>query len=80
VNIVAEELQPPDDVLAEIAAHRGGFRFLFRLDDGREVVAVLPKRVAREMFRVVPGDRVWIAGADGNKPRITGFARSGHGE
>ena len=76
---MAEELRQPGEVPAEVVAHREGCRFLVRLDDGREVVAVAPRRVARKMFRIVPGDRVRVAGADGARPRITGFARSGHG-
>jgi translation initiation factor IF-1 len=76
VSVVAEEVQQPGEASAEVVAYRGGFRFLVRLDDGRELVASAPKRVARDMFRVVPGDRVRVAGADGARPRITGFARS----
>ena len=77
---MAEELQSPGDVPAEVIAHRGSLLFLVRLDDGHEVVAWVQKHVARRMFRIVPGDRVRVAGADGDKPRITGFARSGRGE
>lgn len=80
MNVVAAESQPSGNVTAEVIANREGFRFLVRLDDGREVVASLSKRVAREMLRIVPGDRVRVTGADGVGPRITGFARSGHGE
>jgi hypothetical protein len=80
VSIVGEKLQPPDDVLAEMIDHRGGLRFLGELDPDREVVVILPKRVAREMFRVVPGYRVLVSGIDGARPRIPVFARSGYGE
>jgi translation initiation factor IF-1 len=62
-------------VQALVVAHRGGLRFLVRLEDGREVVAAIPQRVAREMFRVVPGDRVRIVGADRPSPAILEFAR-----
>jgi len=44
-----------------------------RLDDGRDIRAILPKRLAREMFRIVPGDPVRIGLMP--KPRITGFDR-----
>lgn len=73
---MAEELQQPGEMPAEVVICREGFCFLVRLDDGRELVASVPRRVARGMFRIVPGDRVWVADADGEKPRITGFARS----
>jgi len=75
---VAEETQQPGEVPAEVLAHREGLRFLVRLDDGREVVATVSRRVAREMFRIVPGDRVRVDGVDGAKAQITGFAPSGH--
>jgi len=55
----------------------GGFRFRLRLADGREVIAGVPKRVARLMFRIVPGDRVRVAGSQTAKPRILGFAAKG---
>jgi translation initiation factor IF-1 len=80
VSFLSEGLQQPGEVKAEVVAHREGSRFLVRLEDGREVVATASQRVAREMFRIVPGDRVRVRGADGARPRITGFARSGHGE
>lgn len=34
---MAEQLQQPDEALAEVVATREGFRFLVRFDDGREV-------------------------------------------
>ena len=74
---MAEEVQRPGEVPAKVVSNRMGFCFLVRLDDGREVVAVAPRRVARQMFRLVPGDRVRVAGADGERPQITGFARPG---
>jgi translation initiation factor IF-1 len=65
----------PGEVPAEFIAHRGGFRFLVRLEDGREVVAAVPKRVARDMFCVVAGDRVRVSGTDGPRPTVLGFVR-----
>jgi translation initiation factor IF-1 len=43
-----------------------------RLDLGAEVAACIPRRTARHMFRVVPGDRVRVQ-ADGD-----GFIVLGH--
>lgn len=76
MKLVAEETQQPGEVPAEVLAHREGLRFLVRLDDGREVVATVSRRVSRAMFRIVPGDHVRVEGVDGAKARITGFALS----
>jgi translation initiation factor IF-1 len=67
----------PDEVLAEVVMPCGGFRFRVRLADGREVIAGVPKRVARLMFRIVPGDRVRVAASQTARPRILGFAAKG---
>jgi hypothetical protein len=40
-----------------------------------EVAAAIPKRIARDMFRVVPGDGVRVAGVGGARPTILGFVR-----
>jgi translation initiation factor IF-1 len=72
---MTDETTDAQRVQAVVVAHRGGFRFLVRIEDGREVLAGIPKRLAREMFRVVPGDRVRLAGANGPRPAILGFAR-----
>jgi translation initiation factor IF-1 len=57
---------------AEIVRHLGGFRWRVRFGDGREADSVVPRSIAREMFRIAPGDRVRVGGRE---PRILGFAR-----
>jgi translation initiation factor IF-1 len=45
-----------------------------RLDDGRVVAAVIPRSTAREMFRVVPGNRVQVTVLEGYS-LVVGFLR-----
>lgn len=62
-------------ILGEARLLCGGLGFHVRLEDGREVLAAVPKGVAREMFRIVPGDKVRVTGLEAGKPRVVGFAR-----
>ena len=64
--------QDPRESEAEVVAHLDGLRLLVRLEDGRELVAAIPRRIARQMFRVVPGDWVRVAGAGGPKSTVLG--------
>ena len=68
-----QELQ--GEILGEGRLPCGGLGFLAHLADGGEVVAAVPKGVAREMFRIVPGDRVHVTGMDAGMPGVLGFAR-----
>ena len=63
------------EILADARLGCGGLGYRVRLDDGQEIVAAIPKSVAREIFRIVPGDKVRVAGLEVGKPRIVGFAR-----
>jgi translation initiation factor IF-1 len=74
---VPEEEPNPGEVVAVVVMHANGLSFRVRLQDGQEVVAVVPKRLAREMFRIVPGDRVRVAGTQTPRLRIMGFAAEG---
>jgi translation initiation factor IF-1 len=45
-----------------------------RLDDGRDISAIVRRKVAREMFRIVPGDRVQVQIRAG-RFQMVGFER-----
>ena len=62
--------------MAVIVAHRDNFRFLVRLEDGREVLASVPRCIARDMFRIVPGDRVRVQ-LDGAVPLVAEITAAG---
>jgi hypothetical protein len=58
-------------VPGEIVEWRGGSRDLMRLVDGREIVAVLPGRQARQAFIIRGGERAEIAfSAPPKMPRV----------
>jgi hypothetical protein len=63
-----------DEALPAVVTNVDGSRCHVRLDDGREVAAQVEKVVACRMFRVVPGDRVLVTGAETPSPRVLGFA------
>ena len=52
--------EPADALDGEVIAHLGGNQVLVRLVDGREVPAVINRKVARDAYFVVEGDRVKI--------------------
>ena len=45
-----------------VMRHMHNMTWLVQLDDNREVIARMPKSVARDIFRIVPGDRMVIGG------------------
>lgn len=60
-------------VLVEVGA---GLVCRVRLDSGSEVSAIIPRQVARRMFRVVPGDRVRIRLLEPGCSQVVGFAQA----
>jgi hypothetical protein len=76
-GVAAVDSLSPDEVVAEVVAACGGFRCRLRLAAGREVIAVVPMRVARLMFRIVPNNRVRVAALQTAKRRILGFTAKG---
>jgi translation initiation factor IF-1 len=78
-----EGLALPDSLLpdakeqsAVVRAHQQGLFFLVQLLNGSEVVARVPKRTARVMFRIVPGDRVRVIERLPGEFRVLGFDRA----
>jgi hypothetical protein len=67
----------PEEVLARATVTEVGPGFFcrVRLDHGEKLGANIPKGVAREMFRVFPGGRVWVAFHAREAPEVRGFAR-----
>lgn len=45
-----------------VMRHMNNMTWQVQLDDNREVIARLPKSLARDIFRIVPGDRMVIGG------------------
>lgn len=62
------------EALPAVVMHLDGLRCDVRLEDGRVVVAHVSKRVARRMFRIVPGDKVMVSGPGMPQAHIIGFA------
>jgi translation initiation factor IF-1 len=69
---LADNVEPVPGVVVEMGPN---FFCRVRLDSGDEVRALIPKRVARDMYRVIPGDRVLVRLAASGRSRVTGFVR-----
>ncbi len=59
-----------------VMRHLNNMTWLVQLDDDREVIARLPKSVARDIFRMVPGDRMLIGGLWNSDFQILSFAQN----
>jgi translation initiation factor IF-1 len=68
--------RPPvaPEFIGVVLEMRPGLECRIRLDTGSEVSAVIPRQVARRMFRVVPGDRIRIRLSEPGCSRVVGFA------
>jgi translation initiation factor IF-1 len=60
-------------VIVEIDLLRGG-RCRIRLNVDREIDSVIPRHIAQEMFRIVPGDRVRVS-IGNTQSRVIGLDR-----
>jgi translation initiation factor IF-1 len=67
----ADDTVPVPGLVIEVGPN---FYCRVQLDTVDEVRALIPKRVARDMYRVIPGDRVLVRFAESGQPRVTGFA------
>ncbi len=62
-------------LFGNVIEHRKDNTFLVSLNDGTVVNAIIPKAIARMMFRVVSGDPVAIDLSESERPhRISGFS------
>jgi translation initiation factor IF-1 len=62
-------------LFGNVIEHRSGNTFLVSLNDGNVVDAIVPKVVARDMFRVVSGDPEVVEPSECDRPyRIAGFS------
>ena len=67
--------EPPTDLYGNVIEHRDNIMLLVALNIGGDCDASILKRVARDMFRVVPGDPVVIRrSAPPRLNRVVGFS------
>jgi translation initiation factor IF-1 len=76
IGIVTKTVDEPVTTAAIVAPvkSRTQFAYVVRLDDGTEVVAIVPKRVALQKVRMSPGRPVIVSGLWNEKYQIQGFA------
>lgn len=70
--------QPPvaPEFVGVVLELRPGMECRIRLDSGNEVSAIVPRQVARRMFRVVVGDRVRIRLLEPGCSQVIGSAQA----
>jgi len=75
VVALGERLEVVNQIGVVVNIRPAAFHCQVRLPSGEVVAAAIPKQIARDMFRVVIGDRVQVSGSIESKFKVLGFAR-----
>lgn len=71
--VTGDHLAAAPECVGVIVGIKRGLECLVRLDEGKEIAALIPKQVARDMHWLPPGSRVRVRLLEPGCSQVTGF-------